>query len=356
MKIIVTALCALSITGPVAGAERRVRVGTPTPTGPGTARLTAGIELGYFKEEGLDLELLEFPTTVPIMKAVAAKEVDIGGGGVFPLVVSSQYGKERLPIKFFYNHIRKFGFEIVVPPESPLHSIADLKGKRLGILSLTAPYAPVTRVVLKENGLSASDVELVAVGENRASFDLLTSGKIDAYETFIGNSSKYEGEGKKLKRLPYSDRIKNLLTYSYYAHNDTFANQPEVLIGFGRGIAKSLITCNIAPEWCVKTLWKYYPHLKPAPHEMEDGLKRQVYTLMSTMPGSFAFPPGPRHFGQYPENSFENLIDVLYEGGELTTRNVNKTALYTNEFVDEINKFDVSAIETRALELSRSAR
>ncbi len=351
MKSVVVALCALTLAGPVAAAEKKLRVATPTPTGPGTARMTAGIELGYFAEEGLELELHSYPTTVPIMKAVGAKEMDIGGGGVFPLVIASQPGKDRLPIKFFYNHLRSFSFEVVVPPESPINSIADLKGKRLGLLSLTAPYAQVTRVVLKENGLSPSDVELMPVGENRAAFDLLTSGQFDAYETFIGNSAKYEGEGKKLKRLPYSDRIRNLMTYSYYAHNDTFKNEPQVLVGFGRGIAKGLITCKIAPEWCIKTLWKYYPHLKPAPDEMEEGLRRQVFTLMSTMPQSFAFPPGPRYFGQYPENGFSNLIDVLYEGGEITTRDIDQTALYTNEFVDEINKFDVSAVEAKAWEL-----
>ncbi len=74
------------------------------------------------------LQLHAFPTTVPVMQAVIDKKIDIGGGGVAARASSGPSG-------VLYNHIREFDFEIVVPPESPLKSISDLKGSKLGILS-----------------------------------------------------------------------------------------------------------------------------------------------------------------------------------------------------------------------------
>ncbi len=56
-----------------------------------------------------------------------------------------------------------------------------------------------------------------------------------------------------------------------------------MLVGFGRAIAKSLLTCSLAPHWCIQTLWKCYPHLKPKPEEMEVQFARQVYMLQSTI-------------------------------------------------------------------------
>lgn len=329
------------------GQIRTLRFGTPTPVGVGTANLVAAIELGYFAEEGIEVEHSSYPTTVPVMNDVAAKKLDIGGGGVFPLVMANQPGKEHIPIKFFYNHIRNFAFEIVVLPDSSLNTISDLKGKRLGVYSLTAPYAPVTRAVFKENGLAVEDVELVPLGLELDGFELLESGEIDAHET--SSSVVYEATGRQLKRLPYSDKIKNLLTYSYYAHVDTIKSEPRLLVGFARALAKGVLTCKVNPEWCVKVLWEYYPHLKPAPEDIEQELPQQIYVLRKGLEGYFAFPAGePQRFGEYPANAFPDLVDVLYEGGELPTADIDTSVFYTNEFVEAINDFDVEAVEARA--------
>lgn len=311
--------------------------------------MLASLELGYFADEGINLELRQFPTTVPVMNAVAAKEIDIGGGGVFPLVIANQPGEQHMPIRFFYNGIRKFAFEIVVLPESPLKNIADLKGKKLGLLSLTAPYASVTRVVLRENGLSPDDVELVPTGENRGVFEQLLNGEIDAYETFIGNSARFEAEGHELRRLPYDARISNLITYSYYAHEDMIKAKPDILSGFGRAAAKGIITCNVNPEWCVKTLWKHYPHLKPAPEKTDQEMARLVFVLRKILAAYLAFPEeGTRRFGEYPASAFPDLVDVLHEGGELPSADIDTSLYYTNEFVEAINGFDVEAVEAKA--------
>lgn len=329
---------------------KKLRVGTPTAVGVGTSPMVAAIELGYFAEEGIKVVHTSYPTTVPIMEDVVAKKVDVGGGGIFPLVVANQPGKDQMPIRFFYNLIRNFGFHIVVLPSSPLNSIADLKGKKLGVYQVKAPYAPVTRAILKEHGLSEDDVELVPLGTKLDGFELLERGEIDAYQT--AGSAGYEATGKKLKRLPQGDRVNNLMTYSYFAHMDFIEAEPDMLIGFGRAMSKGILTCSTNPEWCVKILWKYYPHLNPAPEAMDKEMAREIYVLQKYLERCLAFAPGePRLVGGYPSDAFPALIDVLFDGGELASKDLDMKDIYTDEYIGEMNNFDVEAVEARARKL-----
>jgi NitT/TauT family transport system substrate-binding protein len=62
-----------------------------------------------------------------------------------------------------------------------------------------------------------------------------------------------------------------------------------------------------------------------------------------------AFPAGqPRRFGEYPETSWKNFVKALYLGGELSSPDIDVSKLYTNEFVDQFNKFDIGAVQRDA--------
>ena len=336
----------LAIAQSPEAAERELVLGMPTKTAvhaPGFAAM----ELGYFAEEGIKLKLVEFTTAVPVMEATLAKTVDIGGGGVFPLVIANGSGQPKMPLRFFYNHLRRYAFELMVPPSSAVKTIADLKGRKLGVLSLTTPYAAVTRSVLAKAGLAPNDVQIVPTGGERKGIEAMLAGQVDAHEIYMGTRAYLETDGVKLRQLPYDERIAGLENYSYYAREEMLSKEPEVIAGFGRALAKGVITCRIAREWCVKTFWKYFPSIKPTAENMEQEIARQIYVL-KVHEQFMAFPSGdPEHFGSYTERSFKDMIDVLYEGGQIATIGDAKT-LYTGAFVDKFNDFDVAAVEAKA--------
>jgi NitT/TauT family transport system substrate-binding protein len=349
MTALAVTMAVTSLGATRAWALDEVVVGLPTNINAGQANLTAAMELGYFAQEGMKVKLQDFQGAAIVIPQVSTKSILIGSGGGDPLVVANQPGKSHVPVKFFYNQSRDYVWEFVVPPDSPINTLADLKGKKIGVGSLSNSHVPATRLIMKESGLELTkDYQLLAISIGGPAFRALMDGQVGAYNTWTGNIATFEAFGTKLKRIPIPSRFANLFTIGYFAHEDTIKNKPDVLAGFGRAVTKGTLTCEMAIEWCVKNFWKYYPNLKPREGTEEENVKRQSYVVQQGMKSFFAFPPGPRRFGEYPEGAWKSFIDILNEGGELTTANVDPNIFYTNELVSKMNDFDAAAVEAKA--------
>jgi len=348
-------VCVLALSGHAASSKdlTEVVVGLPTNITVNLANVTAAMELGYFEEAGLKVKLQDFQGAAIVIPQVSTKSILIGSGGGDPLVVANQPGKTQVPVKFFYNQSRDYIWEFVVPENSPIKTIADLKGKTIGVGSLSNSHMPVTRLIMKENGLELTkDYKVMAISIGGPAFKALLDGQVDAYNTWTANIAGFESRGVKLRRIPIDPRFKNLFTVGYFAHEDTIKQKPEVLAGFGRGVSMGTVACQEALEWCVKNFWKYYPNLKPRDGDEAENLKRQVYAVDQGAKTFFAFPPGkPRKFGEYPEGAWKGFVDILYEGGEISTNKIDPNTFYTNELVGKINDFDTAAVEKKAATL-----
>ncbi len=203
---------------------------------------------------------------------------------------------------------------------------------------------------MKDNGLELTkDYKLMAISIGGPAFRALLDGQVDAYNTWNANIASFEVLGTKLRRLPIDARFKDLFTVGFFAHEDTIKEKPELLAGFGRGVTKGTLACQAAIDWCVKTFWKYYPNLKPREGIEEEHVKRQGDAILAGSRTFFVFPEGqPRRFGEYPDGAWQNFIDILYEGGQISTNKIDPNTFYTNELVQKINSFDPQAVEKQA--------
>jgi NitT/TauT family transport system substrate-binding protein len=349
----VACLIGLSCTASFAKELKEVVVGMPTNINAQQGTLTAAMELGYFAEEGISVKMQDFQGAAIVIPQVGAKAILIGSGGGDPLVVGAATGRAAVPVKFFYNQQRSYAWEFVVPENSPINKISDLKGKTIGVGSLSNSHIPVTRLIMKENGLELTkDYKLMAISIGGPAFKALMDGQVDAYNTWTANIAGFEATGTKLKRIPIGDRFKSLFTVGYFAHEGTIKQNPELLAGFGRAVSKGAIVCEVNVDWCVKTFWKYYPNLKPREGDEAENIKRQGKIITGGLVSQLDFPPGkPRRFGEYPEGAWKNFIDILCQGGEIPTDKIDPGTFYTNALVDKMNQFDQEAVAKQALEL-----
>lgn len=330
-----------------------VVVGLPTTLSYNFAMFAAALELGYYEEEGLNVKFQEFQGGTIVMSQVASKKVTIGAGVADALIIANQPTKTRFPIKFFYNQTRNYNWEFVVPSDSPIHSISDLRGKKIGIGALANTHMPVTRVILKENGLTENkDYSFVPVGVGATAFRALSLHRIDAYNTFTANTAAFETleGGNKLRALPIGEKYQTLFQNGFFAHIDTINSNPEVLIGFGRATAKATLLCQHALEYCIESYWRLNKNSKPHTED-KDIAKRTAEAMRGVWSSYVAFPEGnARAFGSYPEEGWQNFISILSDGGAISTK-YDPSSLYTNEFVEEINRFDRTDILERAQSL-----
>jgi NitT/TauT family transport system substrate-binding protein len=343
----------LAMAGTSGARAELVKLGQATNTSLTFGPIFAAIELGYFKQENVELEILDFQGASVLLPQVGNKAVTIGFPGPDPLIISHQPGRDPIPVKFFYNGARESIWEFLVPANSPLKTLNDLKGKTIGVGALANANVPITRAMLSEIGLTPKDYSFMAIGVGAPAFRATLNGDVDSYNTFDTNIAAFETTGAKLRRLPQEQKYKDLFSNGFVAHVDTIRDRPDLVAGFGRALTKGIIVCEANPDWCVRNFYKHKPNLKPAGASEAEVLAKGKHILNSRMQKYLAFPAGkPRRFGEYSAEAWKNFVTALYQGGELKTTDIDVSALYTNDLVDRFNDFDVKAIQGQAKALN----
>lgn len=132
------------------------------------AGLYAAVSKGYFKEQGLDIQFVDFNTAAETIAPLAANQLDIGGGAVtaglfnavargLPLKVVADKAALSPDARTGFTSSLWFALPKSVDPQA--FTFADFKGKRIAISSTgTASEVLLARTVEKA-GLKLSDVE-----------------------------------------------------------------------------------------------------------------------------------------------------------------------------------------------------
>ncbi|TVQ38319.1 MAG: hypothetical protein EA356_03110 [Geminicoccaceae bacterium] len=324
---------------------------TDAPSAPAKAPKSAkgavagGLHLGFFEDEGIDLEIVEFEGTGTLLPQMVNKRVLIGYPNPDPLIISQMPDRDTLPLQFFYNVTRSSAWEVVVLEDSPVQSLTDLEGELVGVGALTWGNIPITRAMFADVGLTVGEsVELQPVGTGAPAFRALSTGQVAALNLFDVQHALLEASGTSIRRIPLEARFADLFSNGFIAHVDTVRDQAPLLEAFGRAVARGTVACEAAPENCVLSFWESYPAQRPTEGDADENLARGVTVMRSRFDKFLTFPEGqPRRFGEYPVEGWSNFVDALYEGGQITTRDIDVSPLFTNALVDGFNDFDVEA-------------
>ena len=171
----VSAALVLLLLAPTAllAAEKKVRVAYSSRD---IAFLVGAIaeKRGFFKDEGLDVELIQARVNVALSALVSG---DLDYTLVFGSVVRSAL--KGLPLKVVAVSINRPLHFLIARPE--IRSVADLKGKTVAVSSFGATADKITRALIREGGLDPEkDVKFVALGEPGARMMALQQGVVQA--------------------------------------------------------------------------------------------------------------------------------------------------------------------------------
>jgi NitT/TauT family transport system substrate-binding protein len=161
---------------------------------PGYTVLEVAKQKGWFKDAGLDVDLVWFEYS-PSIDAFAAGKVDgvtIVAGDA--LVTGASGSKSKIVCLIDYSE----GSDMIVGAPG-VNSIKDLKGKKVGV-ELTLVEHELLLQALKENGLSQSDVTLVGTSTDKTP-QTLASGQVAAIGAW------YPISGQALKQVPGSKKL-----------------------------------------------------------------------------------------------------------------------------------------------------
>lgn len=327
-----------------------VRVGMPIPvTLTDLGYYAFGKELGFFKSEGMKLRIIVFKGSGKMVPQVATKKLDIGWALPGALFKSYEPGRTRLPVVYYYNIMPTWTLQLAVLASSNIKTVADLKGKKVGIGAHTWGTIPMLKARLADAGLKVGkNVELAAVGILGAGWLALKRDRVQALDYNNTWHDLLELSGTKIRRLPVKDKFHNLFTNGFMAHRDLFKEKRSTLVKFARGMAKSSIACQENPGACVKAFWRKHPNMKPkgdAAKKLPASIKMVNNRLkFMHIPSKGAVGK----LGHWPRKSFQYYVDAYYGSGWIKTRDIEIDKMYTNDLIADINAFDESKVRAKA--------
>ena len=215
--VILAALAPAGIT--VAQVPRRTLVIGMPVTPPNLPHLGVYVakDLGYFDEEGINLELAAFESGLQSLRGGVSGSVDILGASSEPVINAISRGAKIRSI-FSYAH----RLTVVMAAQESIRRPADLRGKNLGIQEVGAFREVMTRAVLRSAGLTQQDVNYVPVS-SAGYITALIGNKIDTAILHIDQA--YMARTKKASLHPLVPLWEIMPSYWY----GTFSTTEELL-------------------------------------------------------------------------------------------------------------------------------
>ena len=300
--------------------------------------------LGYWKEEGLDVTVTSVEGSAAGMQQLAAGNLQIVSLGPEEIVIGREKG---IKIKGFYVQARETIYRLVVPVDSPLQKVADLKGKTIGVPSLASGSVPVAKALVASVGLDPEkDIKLLAVGVGAPGRLALQQKTVDCLALWDTLQASIENSGMPLRRLDLP-MIQEMLGQTLATRDDQVTENASILVGFARGVAKATVFGLANPEAAVRIHWKLYPETKPQTGDDAKAMKDALNVFNSRfMLQRVDNRPDPR-FGIGTLAQWTKLQSIFKEQ-KVVEGTVPPADLYTAALVDQINKFDRAAIVAQA--------
>jgi NitT/TauT family transport system substrate-binding protein len=328
----------------VASAEvRTIRLGWCAKTvSSAAAPVAIATKMGWF--DGIKVELVPLPGSTDCVKLMATKDVQISLPSVEPLALIRPQGVRA---KFFYTAYQGNIYGLAVPADSPVRSITDLKGKKIGVTSMASAGVIVARALAKAAGMDPDkDITIVVAGESAQTAALLRSRQIDALSQFDTQYALTGNAGAKLRMLDHPE-IRKFPSNGFVALEDYLKSNRKDAVALARGYAMGTLFAMTNPEAAIRILWEVYPQTRATGKDEATALHDDLLTLEARIKNWRYEPVDGKRWGDNVERNYQTYLDWLLAQGVIKVKTDAKDVI-TNELLDDVNKFDADAVRTAA--------
>jgi len=237
---VVLALALLAAIPAGAQAPQTVKLGVLKLTS--SAVLFLGVEKGYFKEFGVEPELVYFQAAQPIAVALASGDIEVGATGLTAGLYNIVAGGVRIWIvadkgREWPDHnltallVRKDLYD------SGVRTMRELKGRKIGVTQIGSTFHYNVGRYLEKNGMVPGDVELVPLQALPALNDALAAKRVDAVATAEPFVSRLESTGTGVTIVQTGDTFPWQIATVMYS--DRFARNRKAAVAFMKGYVKA---------------------------------------------------------------------------------------------------------------------
>ena len=229
---LILCLTLLSAAVAPAFAADRLRVGTPEAVGFNFYMLDAGIDLGIFEKYDLDIERIDLEGGAKLHQAMVAGSIDVALGGGTDLAFLAKGSPEKAVAVLGTSPAN---FAILVRADSPIHTIADLKGAKVGVTTVGSMTSWFALEIAHREGWGENGVTIVYLGGNEALFAGLTTKMVDAVSGSLEIGHIRAPEGKYRLIVKGGEYVHDFIASVIFASDATIALRPDALRRFLKG-------------------------------------------------------------------------------------------------------------------------
>ncbi|NPC58553.1 ABC transporter substrate-binding protein [Caenimonas soli] len=303
--------------------------------------------LGYWRDEGYDVEVLPVGGGLQAVQQMVAGNADFGQMSS-PLIIQSAV-KNDIPLRAVMVN-GTIDWSISVLQDGPIRNVTDLRGKAIGVFSLAVGGIAYMNAYLQSAGVSPKDVKLIPVGMGAPAVEALRTNKVQALVYWGGAQASFENAGLKLRYFRSPD-WSQYPDFALTTLQKTIDRDPQMVQAIARGAVKASIFAMANPD-CVRRLqWGRWPETKPRGAEEASQIKWDMHTLdasLTTMRDSLVVGDG-KTWGKATSAAYSKLQDFVFSVGMIDRKiDPENYIVKIPGFYEKSNDIDVASIRAEA--------
>ena len=235
------------VPGARSQAPATIKYGAPTATPDiTTVGVYFALENGYFKRDGLDVQVTRYQGSPVAVRALLSGDADVVETGGDTALLAMEGGA---PIDILLSPVAR-STDVVVA-KAPIASIADLKGKSFAVSAPGSPGDVLGRLLLQKNGVDPGQVQFVGLGSPADRVRALLGGKVDSTSATIlviepVLEAIAKGEVKVLASL--GEQFPAIPLSYIVAQESVIKSRRDAMVRFVRGYIEGLRWAQANPD------------------------------------------------------------------------------------------------------------
>lgn len=210
---------------------------------------------GLYEQAGLDVELVQGTGSGPAVQLVASHQVDIAFADATAVTQLIAKGADMRVVATVYQASPN---TVEVLSESGIGSIADLRGKQVGVPQ-GASNASMLPLLLEANGLTESDLDLINL-PSTSRVPALLQGDVDAILGGVDSSSvQLEQQNADYEAFLWADHGVGTVAQSIFANDSYLEQNPEIVRKFIAASLQGWVAAMQDPEHAAQALKDVFP-------------------------------------------------------------------------------------------------
>jgi NitT/TauT family transport system substrate-binding protein len=227
--------------------------------------LTISEQLGYFKAEGIDVEISDLAGGDKALQALAGGSADVVSGA-YEHTINMQARNHFIQSIVLMGRAPQIAMGVSTKALPNYKGLADLRGRKIGVSAPGSSTNMVANLVLSRAGIKATDVSWVSVGTSAGALAALRTGQIDAMSNTEPVMTMLEQKGdvrivSDTRTLKGTQEVFGgpMPAACFYAHADFVKSNPNTCQGLANAIVRGLKWLQTAgPSDIIKTVPESY--------------------------------------------------------------------------------------------------